>query len=346
VPADRQDSGGGAGLPSAARQPIGADQASMICPSNGTPAGTTAAMSRLMRTSVSLFQVGALGASAITLTLVTSASAADLSKRDSPPGEGATRGRDAPSRVVGHVAMGGQLNPPGVGIVAGAYVRRTLSADDRGERAYVQGGAAMTLTPAYVAPQVHVEVMPHRMLILRAEYDFIQFAGANRGLVTFGSRDVDWSESALGHARVSTGTAHKAMLRSTFRMPVGPLFLRARTDVDYYHVNADASYFYDPEHDTLAKRDDVVVASKTDLLLPMLGSGRSAGLFVGPGLEVNRTLRTELARARVGVSVTWVAADRWASISRPTIGAEAGLNLADPNRSGEPFATFGMSGEL
>lgn len=288
-----------------------------------------------MQISAKLPILGAVLSAFAAVTFVTCAASADESS-DAPALETKT-----PSRLVAQTEMSGRVNPPSIAIFGGAYYRHVITE----QRAYVQAGGGLAATPAYVAPQVHVEWMPHPIITLRAAYDLIGFTGADRGLVGYDTRESDFSESALADAEARTGAAHKASFGWTMRSMFGPLLLRGRSNISYFHTIGDERFFYQPDHDTLVKSDDLVLTSRTDILYAAWRAGSEAGLFIGPGAETQYTVGTEMLRQRIGVSVSFSSPD-WGPVHKPTFVVEGGGNATDPNRKGQAYAALGFSAEM
>src|SRR5262245_13461637 len=98
----------------------------------------------------------ALGAFACSLTVALPARADEPASREAP----APKPREVDARLVGQAETTAQMNPIAAGAQVGAYYRRVFSRDWR-ERSYIQAGAGIGATPSFVAPKVHVELMPH-----------------------------------------------------------------------------------------------------------------------------------------------------------------------------------------
>jgi hypothetical protein len=253
-----------------------------------------------------------------------------------------------PSHVVAHGQIAGKVNPQVMQLTAGAYYRHVFTRDEaRGEdTAYLQAGGALTVNPAYIAPQAHAEWRPARLFALRTEYETLSFTGHARGMLTFDAKDASFGESALDAATGSTGIGHKLQLSPMFHNQLGPVHIRNRTDIAYYRYVGDGPYFYELQHDTLIAKGDVILDGRTDVLVEAWRGGRDASLFLGPSYAMTRAFRTEIQRQRLGGSVTFTPSDAWGPIARPTFFAEAGVNVQDTNREGQAFAAFGVRAEM
>lgn len=263
-------------------------------------------------------------------------------------GRDSVEGREtrAESPLAGHVGTSVQLNPSLVTVSVGARYRHVFGRDERGDRVYLQVGGGVTGASSYVSPSAHVEFRAHPIFTLRGEYAFVGYTGVDRGLMTFASRDADFSEAALDNASARTGSAHRAVLSPRIENRLGPLRIRARTDIAYVHTTNEGQTFYLPDQDTLVKSDDVLIHSKTDLLFAPWENGPDASLLVGPSLQSTYVVRTKLARTRLGGALAFTPVTRLGVLSRPTLALDAGINVRDASREGEAYGMLALSTEF
>lgn len=252
------------------------------------------------------------------------------------------------SRFIGEAEAAGRVNPSVVEVSAGLFYRYVISRDEARlrEKHYIQAGAGLSVQSAYAAPSVHVEWSPLPPLKLRAEYQMLGFTGEGRGLIALPSKDSPFGEHVLDHAPRASGIAHKAALSNKFNMQFWRIALRGRNELAFYHFNPTDSYFYDVQHDTVVKRNDVVMNGRTEVLFEAWRGGREASLYIGPHYEMTRAIRTDIARQRVGGGFTFIPVDSAGPMYRPAIYADVGGNVDDTNRQGEAYASFGIRTEL
>jgi hypothetical protein len=247
-----------------------------------------------------------------------------------------------------HAGAGGQVNPPGVFFGAGATYRRVLSRGvaPRDERAYVEGGAALAATPSFVAPALHGQWSPAPFFSLRAEYELLLFPGTTRGLVSLDSSSASFGAPTLDALPVESGVGHKLQLSPTLYARIGPALLQSRLDAAYYRYGGRGPVLYEVEHDTLVRRGDVVLDSRTDIVFTLWQAAGEPRLLAGPSYDVTRALGTEVQRQRAGGVLVVKTGDGWGLLRRPTIFVEVGVNAQDRNRDGQPFAALGLRSEL
>lgn len=254
----------------------------------------------------------------------------------------------AHSRVFGSGTVAGIVNPAGIQLDATVQYRGVLSTDERtgAEKSYLQVGGGFKLNPVYVGHSVHGEWSPAQFLSLRTEYELLGFPGTTRGLLSFSDKGAAFGESELSGGDAHSGVMHKAMLAPTLQSKFGPVILRNKSHVAYYHASTVGPYFYEPGHDTLIAKDDVVIQGRTELLLLAWRGGREAGLVFGPVYEMTRAIRTEVSRQRLGGMVAMTVADRIGGFYRPGFFVEVGGNLEDRNREHQAYASFGIKMDM
>jgi hypothetical protein len=283
----------------------------------------------------------------------TTATAAD-------PIEGGTPARDEPaaaaktdadngSRFIGHGAAILRANPGQIQVLAGLDYHHVLEADERGERMYLQAGGGFTATQAYIAPELHLEMSPHPIVAFRGQYDLIGYYGANRGLLSLPGKGAAFGETVLDNAETRGGVGQRAAFQVKVKNQLGPVHIRAKTDISYYGIrgeNGDGGVYYEPEHDTLIKQNDVIVNSRTEALFKPWSSGKETGLYLGPFLESTYAVRTETSRMRLGGTIAFRPAERWGAFGRPMVALDAGVNVSDKNREGEAFGALMLGSQF
>jgi hypothetical protein len=113
-----------------------------------------------------------------------------------------------------------------------------------------------------------------------------------------------------------------------------------------YHFDQSGPYVYDADLDTLLGTTDFVLASRSDVLFELHDGPGAETLLLGPSVEMRRTVDTALSRTRVGAALWYVPAERWGNLREPRLYAQAGINAADSNRSGEPFSSAGFGADF
>lgn len=253
-------------------------------------------------------------------------------------------------RVLGTADLAARVGPAGAAARAGLVLHHTYGVAESGddESSYLEGGVAFVATPATLEPQAHVELLPVPFLVLRGEFGAIRYLGTNYGLLSFDSADADFGSQVLsarkGGERAAWGT--RAALSLTPRIELGPVVLRSKLSFAAYHFDRGGPYVYEAELDTLLHTTDFVLTSNSDVLFQLHDGPGAEALLLGPSVEVRRTFDSALTRTRVGVSLWYVPSDHWGNLHQPRLYAQAGVNLVDPNRKGEPFAGAGFGADF
>ncbi len=271
-----------------------------------------------------------------------------IARAEAPADADISRPTTPSSRATAYAGAGGQANPPGVFVGAGASYRRVLSrgASPRDERAYAEGGAALTATPAFVAPALHGQWSPAPFFSLRAEYELLAFLGTTRGVVSLDSSDASFGARSLDALPVESGVGHKLQLSPTLYARIGPALFQSRLDAAYYRYGGRGPVFYEVQHDTLVTRGDVVLDSRTDVAFTLWHAAGEPRLLAGPSYDFTRALGTGVQRQRAGGVIVIKAGDAWGGLQRPTIFVDVGVNAQDRNRDGQLFAALGLRSEL
>lgn len=268
--------------------------------------------------------------------------------RAEAPADAENSGVPASSRATAYAGAGGQVSPAGVFVGAGAGYRHVLSRgpSPRDEHAYVEGGAGLTATPSFVAPAVHGQWSPAPFFSLRAEYELLAFLGTTRGIVSLDSSDAGFGARTLDALPVESGVGHKLQLSPTLYARTGRVLFQSRLDAAHYRHGGRGPVFYEVQHDTLVRRGDVVLSSRTDVLFALWQAGGEPRVLAGPSYDFTRALGTEVQRQRTSGLLVIKTSDAWGLLQRPTIFVDVGVNAQDRNRDGQLFAALGLRSEL
>lgn len=241
-------------------------------------------------------------------------------------------------RVGGHAASSFQLNPNVIKLDAGVHYRRD----------WFQAGVGVHATPSYVAPALQLEAFAGQSFSLKGEYAYMRYTSEGRGLIAFASKDASYDTNVLERRDPRGGGTHRVTLTPNGKLQLGPVLLKMKNDISYLHTSERGEAFYLPDHDVLVRKDDVFLASRTDVLFQPWKNGGSAasGLAFGPSLQSTWAIRTSLMRSRVGATVGYTPADRVVFFQRPTIVLDAGVNATDEYHQGEGYGALALSTEL
>lgn len=264
-----------------------------------------------------------------------------------------------PDRVVGasdtlghHRFLSGDvaaLQPLGVGTLASFNYRHVYRYSELYDTmiAYWEAGAGLAATPAYLQPSVHVDWMPAPFVLLRFEYDFYQFLGANNGLLSFPSATSPFGDDARkARHDEEAATAHRLFFQPTLRARVGPVILRNQMDLAYYRFSGRGPYVLELEYDTLLKDGDVLVSNRTEVFFELWKGERTTRLLAGPYYEVTHAGDADLTRQRLGLQGLWVPVASLGPFARPRVYAQGGINLEDPNRRHQPYLLIGVGADV
>ena len=254
------------------------------------------------------------------------------------------------SRLLETADLAARVGPVGAALRAGLVLHHTYEVDPSGDRehSYLEGGLAVMATPATLEPQAHLEYLPLPFLVFRGEFAAVRYLGTNYGLLNFASADADFGNQALAARKGDEQQAWgmRGGFSVTPRVKLGPVLLRSKLSVTAYHFDQPGPYVYDADLDTLLGTTDLVVTSRSDLLFELHDGPGAETLLLGPSVEVRRTLDSALSRTRVGASLWYVPTERWANLHQPRLYAQAGINVSDPNRRGEPYSAVGFGADF
>ncbi len=249
-----------------------------------------------------------------------------------------------------HADVLGRANPAGVAASLGAAYRRNLK-DGAGPAAsgrYLQGGAGLTLSPAFAQASAHAEAVPRAFLQLRFQMDQFSYLGTNAGLLSFPSSSSpfgDRERDALAGQEESR-SGRRLLLQPTLRYQAGRLLLRNQTDLARYWFSGRGPFFLELEYDTLLKRQDDLLSNRTQFLWEFLNTPAAGRrLLAGPYYEGTWAAGSRLARHRVGLACLGVLTTRFRRLDRPRVFLQVGVNAADPNRRG-PFFAGGLGADF
>jgi hypothetical protein len=256
----------------------------------------------------------------------------------------------AGDRSVAFADVGVRVAPVGAMLTSGIFFRRTFAADESGrfERSYLQGGVALGITPASFQPQAHLEYLPAPFLALRADFAATRYFGETYGLYRFESADADFGDDALSNRKGDGRSVwgFKGGLSLLPRAKFGSLLILSKLSFTGYRYDDPGPYVWEPELDTLLSTSDYVFQSRTDFLFELHRGPGAESFMLGPTVDSMRTIDSALSRTRAGATTWFVPAEQWANLRRPRLYATAGVNIDDPNRSGEPFAMLGIGADM
>ena len=260
---------------------------------------------------------------------------------------GAAHGGVSTTTVSADVA--GRYGPAGLWLSAGV-ARRWPQEDGASALArgrYAQVGLSAGVSPALAQGTVAAEWVPVAPLQLRLQYDLQGYFGANGVLLELPSEEARFGDAALDAlgGREVAGVGHRVMFGPVLRARLGALLLRNQTDLCWYALSSRPGWYHEVEYDTLLARQDWLVDNSTALFAELLGR-TGTSLLLGPMYEVTRSGAAAIVRQRVGAALYLVPAGRRLGLDRVRVYALAGVNLADRNREGEPFAALGVGGDL
>jgi hypothetical protein len=257
---------------------------------------------------------------------------------------------EAPTTILSADAIG-RYGPPGAMLSLGATWcwPREDGPSTLEQGRHTQLGVSLGVNPAYSQASAFVEWIPTAPLQLRLQYDAYGFFGANGALLRFPS-----SGSGFGDAEIAAlsghetgGIGHRLAFSPVLRAKLGRVLLRNQTDLNLYWLSRSAGWYHESEYDTLLAKADWLVSNRTAALLEVWRGEQEAILLVGPMYDVTRAGAGGISRQRAGAAAWWATpAAHWLGLDGLRFYALAGVNLADRNRRGQPFAILGMGGDL
>lgn len=254
------------------------------------------------------------------------------------------------TRVLATADVAARIGPPGAALRVGLVLHHSYEVDASGgqENSYLEGGLAVVATPATLEPQAHLEYLPVPFLVLRAEFAAVRYLGINYGLLNFDSPQADFGSAALSARKGDEQTAWgiRGGVSVTPRVKFGRVLLRSKLSATAYRFDQPGPYVYDADLDTLLGTTDLVLTNRSDMLFELHRGPGAETLLLGPSVEVRRTLDSALSRTRVGAALWYVPSERWGDLHQPRFYAQAGINLTDPNRQGEPFGALGFGADF
>jgi hypothetical protein len=240
------------------------------------------------------------------------------------------------SRLVGQLDAGGTINPQGLALIGGVYYRDVWSHDRAQDfdSSYLQAGGSALLSPAYLQPSVHVELVPVPFLVLRAEYALQLFFGANNSLIRYDTPTAPFGDEALERRRdqAVTGLAERAMGELVLRAAFGRFFASIDNQLFYYAFHDEGPYLYDNAFDTLLARHDFLWNARAQFALDVSALATPNVTLVGPFYELTYAVDTDIRRQRVGAFAYLEPARGWLGFDASRIYGLLGLNLEDRNR--------------
>jgi len=244
----------------------------------------------------------------------------------------------------------GRVGPAGIMLSVGV-ARRWLPEDSASPLArgrYLQLGLSANANPAYAQGSASIEWVPLAPFQLRLEYDAFGFFGTNGSLLRFPSASSKFGKAEIDalSGKEESGLGHRVMFNPVLRAQLGWLVLRNESEASWYRMSARTGWYYEWEHDTLVGETDWLLANRTTAFLELWRGRGEARLLAGPMYDLTRAGSADITRHRVGVSAYFEPAGRWLGFDRVRLYALAGVNVVDRNRPGDPFALFGLGGDI
>jgi hypothetical protein len=244
-------------------------------------------------------------------------------------------------------AVGG-VAPTIAGVRAGWYEQWALPEGEGILWSHRDASAGLTLgvTPASAQLGLEASVVPIAFLELSAGYQVCGFFGTFGSLWRAPSRHAPFGDGDIRDGDGRPGMEHRLRFTPSLRARFGRLVLRNESELTLIALSRGRGWYRTPAEDTLVASRDLILSDQLAALVEAWrGTGR-AGILVGPAAEITWAARADLTRVRVGGIAVLTLANRLGGLSRPRLFAWAGAATRDRNRAGEPFAVFGLSGDV
>lgn len=247
-------------------------------------------------------------------------------------------------------SLGGSLGPAGVqngfdlSWTRGLTDSRSLLLRD----AHVAFGASSRLTPAYARVGPWVELAPLSILDVRAGVDAVGFFGTFHSPLSFGAYGEPFDDDtrrARDDAEAALGT--RVYVAPSLKARAGALTFRARAELEWWNVDTDGPFFYEPFRDTLLRASgDGLVATET-ILLWSLRRDEPHQLMIGPVHEMVRVYDARANRRQLlGLVGVWGLGARRLGVRSPVLFVKAARYMEDPNREGDVTLQAGLAALL
>jgi hypothetical protein len=243
-----------------------------------------------------------------------------------------------------------RVNPLGVSLLSDLGYRIHLFDSDsmllQGTR--LDFGLSTRLSPAYAWGGPYVEVTPVAFLKLRAVFRPLFYFGTFGFLYDdFGSRDARWDGEALAQI-ADDGLGESAFglqleTSATLQLRLGPVVALYENKYQWYWMDVDGEFYYEPNEDFLFARDDALW-SMTGTLGYLIGADPAEWfLLVVARYERHQSRETDFTRQQLGGMLLWKVPRSWIRWGEPRV-ALLVLNYLDhPMREGEMYGALQIS---
>ncbi len=253
---------------------------------------------------------------------------------------------DDTTETVYHADMVASLNPEGVMLILGGFLRWSGPTD----REYGipsssnKLGLALGVSPAYAKASAYDEWQPATFAQVRLQYDLYRFFGANGALLSFPSAESKFGKHEVDalSGKEESDWGRRVLLQPVLTAKAGPIIIRNTTDLAYYRFGGKGPYFLEWEYDTLLKDGDLLVNNRTVFLMATGKRSRFDTLLAGPFYEYTHGSDADITRHRAGIQAYWTRREPVWSLKKPRAYAQIGLNLHDRNRNNEGFFGAGV----
>ena len=239
--------------------------------------------------------------------------------------------------------IGAAYNPTALDFSADVWYRYVYQYEDAPlwDGLFVQGGGQASINAAYGQLGVYVEWLPVAVLQLHAQIDRYFFFGQNGALLSFADKHAAFGDHVLNARRglEVTGQANRLLLQPTLQATLGRYTVSNETRFAFYTFESPGNYFWEPEYDTLLRKNDRLVANETSLLRTFTLALRNGTITLGPYYEIVYTFGAALERRRLGIAFNF---EPTANHRQPHYYFQAGINLRDRNRDGQFYFSGGV----
>jgi len=245
---------------------------------------------------------------------------------------------------------GGRINPEGAADTMELHYQYNYSDSNSilFKNNNIGFGISETISPATNAIGAFVEIEPIAVFRLRVQYEYLSYFGAFTALMSFPSKNSDYSDSVLDDMQ-DDELAHWAVgthffIQPTFQIQIKRFIAMNTASFEWFDVDREG-YFYEPTNDTLMKTEDYFFLNNAVVGYELWKKDDNTRMIFGVRHEYFHVQATDIERQDVAGALVWMMGNKIWFMEKPMLMVAIGGYPEDRYREKDAFVGVMFSSE-